>query len=119
MKHTLLVTAYLTFMIFTIGLPITHETHQYCHQYRFSENVWAGVVTIGPYLMPSPLTGPVYKIFLEDGLVVLLEDVSLDIRRTMRYQHDGAPAHYRVNARQLLTRCSQTGREAVINCPVT
>jgi hypothetical protein len=82
-----------------------HVTHRHSHQYRFSVNVWAGIVSnnlIGPYLMPSPLTGPVYRTFLEDVLPGLLEDVPLDIRRIMWYQHDGAPAHFHANTRLLL-----------------
>ena len=82
-----------------------HGTHKHSYQYRFSVNVWAGIMNNnlnGQYLMPSPLTGPLYRMFLEDVLPRLLEDVPLDIHRTIWYQHDGAPAHYHANARQLL-----------------
>ena len=41
-------------------------------------------------------------IFLEDVLSGSFEDVPLDIRLTMWYQHDGAPAYYHANARHLL-----------------
>ena len=61
MKRTLLVTAYLTLTIFTIAKN-PHGTHQHSHQYRFSLNVWTGIVNnnlIGSYLMPS-LSGPVF-----------------------------------------------------------
>ena len=74
------------------------------HQHRFSVNVWAGIVhnnLIGPYMLPS-LTGHAYTIFLRDFLVELLEDVPLETRRRMWFQHEGAPAHYYDEAREFL-----------------
>lgn len=71
--------------------------HPNSHQHRFSVNVWAGIIgnnLIGPYLLPSPLTGHAYTIFLREVLPGLLEDVPLETRRRMWFQHDGAPAHY-------------------------
>ena len=82
-----------------------HAIHQNKHQYRFSVNVWAGIVhnqLIGPYILPSPLTGNVYKTFLKDVLSELLEDVPLNIRRMMWYQHDGVPAHFHTDVRRYL-----------------
>jgi len=82
-----------------------HVIYPHSHQHRFSVNVWAGIVAdnlIGPYLMPSPLTGESYKIFLQDVLPGLLENVPLNFRRRMWFQHDGAPAHYYRGARQVL-----------------
>lgn len=82
-----------------------HEVHRFRYQHRFSVNVWAGIVgdsLIGPYLMPSPLNGQRYTLFLRDTLPLLLEDVPLGVRRRMWFQHDGAPAHNAVNARQHL-----------------
>lgn len=35
-----------------------------------------------------------YRTFLENDLPLLLEDIPLQIRRTMFFLHDGAPAHY-------------------------
>ena len=58
-----------------------HVIYPHSHQHRFSVNVWAGIVgdnLIGPYLMPSPLTGAVYREFLQEVLPQLLEN----IRRT-------------------------------------
>ena len=78
------------------------EVHRFRYQHRFSVNVWAGIVgdsLIGPYLMPSPLTGQRYTMSLSDTLPLLLDDVPLGVRRRMWFQHDGAPAHNAVNAR--------------------
>ena len=73
-----------------------HEVHRFRYQHRFSINVWAGIVgdsLIGPYLMPSTLTGQRYTMFLSDTLPLLWDDVFLGVRRRMWFQHDGAPAH--------------------------
>lgn len=84
-----------------------HAMHPHGNQYRFSVNVWAGIVgnhLVGPYLMPTPLNGHSYMMFLQEGLPQLLENIPLDIRRGMWYQHDGAPAHYYAGARNVLDR---------------
>ena len=65
-------------------------------QRRFSINVWCGIVgdhLIGPHVLPNKLTGEHYLQFLQEHLPVLLEDVPINIRRIMWFQHDGAPAH--------------------------
>ena len=77
-----------------------HELYQ-----RFGINVWASIVDgclIGPYLLPPRLTGHTYLAFLQEVLGELLEDVSLDINRRLRFQHDGAPSHF---AGDHLNRC--------------
>jgi len=82
-----------------------HEVHRFRYQHRFSINVWAGIVgdfLIGPYLMPSPLNGQQYVSFLRETLPLLLDDVPLDVRRRMWFQHDGAPAHSTRDVRQYL-----------------
>lgn len=74
-------------------------------QHQFSVNVWAGIVgenIIGPYLLPPRLNGHIYVQFLEQILPEFLEDVPLNIRRGMWFQHDGAPAHFSLEARQYL-----------------
>ena len=66
-----------------------HVIYPHSHQHRFSVNVWAGIVgdnLIGPYLMPSPFTGAVYREFLQEVLPQLLENVPLNIRRRMWFQ---------------------------------
>jgi hypothetical protein len=82
-----------------------HIIREHGYQQRYSVNVWAGIVhnhLIGPYILPSPLNGHVYRIFLDEVLPVLLEDVPLAIRRRMWFQHDGAPAHFMNEIRNLL-----------------
>lgn len=82
-----------------------HAIHPHGYQHRFSVNIWTGIVgntLVGPYLMPSPLTGHSYMVFLQEVLFQLLEDVPLAIRRGMWFQHDGAPAHYYAGARHFL-----------------
>ena len=75
------------------------------HQYRFSINVWAGIIddhVIGPYLLPNRLRGEIYLTFLRDMWPTLLDAVSLEIRQVMWLQHDGAPAHFDRNVRNHL-----------------
>ena len=60
------------------------------------------------YLMPSPLTGQRYTMFLSDTLPLLLDDVPLGVRRRMWFQHDGAPVHNAVNARRHLNEVFET-----------
>lgn len=66
-------------------------------QHRFSVNVWAGIVgnqIIGPHFFEGALNANMYLSFLEDNLSDLLEDVPLNIRAGLIFQHDGAPPHY-------------------------
>ena len=49
---------------------------------------------VGPVFFDGTLNGQKYLSFLENDLGPLLEDVPLDLRRHMWFQHDGAPAHY-------------------------
>ena len=59
--------------------------------------MWAGIVDgclIGPYLLPPRLIGRTCLIFLKEVLGELLEDVSLDIRRRLWFQHDDAPPQF-------------------------
>lgn len=74
-------------------------------QHQFVINIWAGIVgeqIIGPYLLPPHLNGHVYAQFLQHVLPELLEDVPLDIRANMWFQHDGAPAHFALPVRHYL-----------------
>lgn len=75
------------------------------HQHQFSVNVWVGIVgehLLGPFFLPARLTGDVYRHFLEHDLPTLLEDVPLQLRSTMYFMHDGAPAHFSLVARNYL-----------------
>lgn len=73
-----------------------HATFVRSHQYRFSLNVWCGIMgnhLIGPYFIEGRLTGEAYVNFLQNHLNNFLEDVSLTERRNMWFMHDGAPPH--------------------------
>lgn len=75
------------------------------HQRRFKINVWAGLIGgyfIGPYILPASLSGRNYLIFLQEVLDELLEDLPLELRTEMFFQHDGAPAHFTTEVRQHL-----------------
>ncbi|CAH1957620.1 unnamed protein product [Acanthoscelides obtectus] len=77
------------------------------HQQPSSVNVWAGIVDdylIWPYLLPERLTGPIYRRFLGEVLPELLENVPLNVRQQMWFQHDGAPAHFAVQVRAYLAQ---------------
>ncbi|XP_045448380.1 uncharacterized protein LOC123656764 [Melitaea cinxia] len=81
-------------------------------QYRFKINMWTGILNgkiIGPFELPENLTGEVYLDFIENHLPNLLEDVSLDIYRSIWFQQDGCPAHY--------TRGRWIGRSGPISWP--
>jgi len=52
--------------------------------------------------LPPRLSAQAYGEFLENDLLVLLEDVPLHNRQTLIYQHDGAPIHFSRRTRQIL-----------------
>jgi len=82
-----------------------HGTAGSNYQHRFSVNVWCGVIgdqLIGSYIFPQHLTGDIYFNFLQDKLPALLENVPLQTRRQMYYQHDGAQPHFSQVVRQYL-----------------
>jgi hypothetical protein len=59
-------------------------------QHHFAVNVWAGIISdhlIGPYLLPLPLSGDIYLLFIQEILPELLEVVPLEVRREMWFQH--------------------------------
>lgn len=83
-----------------------HLVRQTSFQYKFSVNVWAGVIgqtLIGPYYLPDNLNGINYLEFLENTLPDIFEEVPLDVRRDMIFQNDGCPAHHRIAVREFLT----------------
>ena len=74
-----------------------HGTVASNDQHLFAVNVWCGVIgdqLIGPYIFPQRLTGDIYATFLQDGLPALLENVPLQTRRQMYYQHDRVPPYF-------------------------
>lgn len=82
-----------------------HWMLQIEHQNRWSVNVWCGILgdnIIGPFVFNGHLNGQMYLNFLRNELPVLLEDVALDTRASMWYQHDGCPAHFSREVRDFL-----------------
>lgn len=74
-----------------------HAKRENSFQHRFSVNLWAGIIgnkLIGPIIFPTRLNSENYLNFLSNELQVLLEDIDLETRRTMWFQHDGCPAHF-------------------------
>jgi len=59
--------------------------------------VWCAVLDdqlIGPFILEGRLTGEAYLRFLQEELPRLLDDVPLNKRGRMYFQHDGAPPHF-------------------------
>lgn len=82
-----------------------HGTFTRRYQTKFSVNVWVGILgnyLIGPYILPNRLNSPIYHAFLRDILPELMEDIPLEVRRNMWFQHDGAPPHFSNNVRDFL-----------------
>ena len=48
---------------------------------------------VGPYFFNANLNGAMYLQFLQNDLLGLIEDINLQTRRDMWFQHDSAPAH--------------------------
>lgn len=100
-----------------------HWLRQVEHQRPWTVNVWCGIIgnkLIGPHIIEGNLNGQMYRNFLENELPILLENLSLEVRRNMWFQHDGCPAHYSVVAREILDRDFNgrwIGRAGPINWP--
>ena len=89
-----------------------HATVESNFQQRFSVNVWCAVLDdqlIGPFILEGRLTGEAYLRFLQVELPRLLEDVPLNKRSSMYFQHDGAPPHFSREVRNFLN-CRFPGR---------
>lgn len=85
-----------------------HSARASNFQNRYSVNLWSGIIDgqlIGPFELPARLNGAEYLNFLQNNLSHLLEDVSLETRRRMFLQNDGAPCHY---AREVRTHLNET-----------
>lgn len=75
-----------------------HVTIQATLQNQFMTFVCMGAVNdslVGPYVLPAPFTGAVYKDFIPNICPNLLEDVLLLTRRRLWLMNDAAPAHFR------------------------
>lgn len=82
-----------------------HAVMESGHQTRFSLNIWMGIVGdmfLGPVVLPNRLTGAAYLNFLQNSMCDLLDDIPLDQRQQMWFQHDGAPAHFSIPVREHL-----------------
>jgi len=82
-----------------------HATVESNFQLRFSVNVWCAVLDeqlTGPFILEGRLTGEAYLRFLQEELSRLLEDVPLNKRGRMYFQHDGAPPHFSLEVRNFL-----------------
>ncbi|XP_050300704.1 uncharacterized protein LOC126739181 [Anthonomus grandis grandis] len=55
-----------------------------------------------PIFFNNALNGANYLQFLREELPILLEDVPLEIRQRMMFQHDGCPAHFARSVREFL-----------------
>ena len=79
--------------------------------------MWCGVIgdqIIGPYIFAQRLTGAIYANFLRDELPALLENVPLQTRLQMYYQHDAAPPHFS----QVLRHSDDLGYRTDVQCIV-
>ena len=84
---------------------IPHTTVESNFQVRFCVNVWCAVLDdqlIGPFILEGRFTGEAYLRFLQEELPQLLEDVPLNKRGRMCFQHDGAPPHSSCEVRNFL-----------------
>jgi hypothetical protein len=73
-----------------------HVVRRTNFQQRFSINLWAGIIhdtLIGPIEIPQRLNSNLYLNLLQENLPQILDDLPLNLRRNMFFQHDGAPAH--------------------------
>lgn len=73
-----------------------HFVNPIQNQGHFGVNVWCGVIgshLIGPYFYERVLDSIAYLRFLQEELPALLEDVPLQLRINLCFQHDGAPPH--------------------------
>lgn len=86
----------------TVNPRVVRRTH---FQHRFSVNLWAAIIgdqLIGPIEIPDRLNANLYLNFLQNDLNPLFDDVPVNVRHNMYFQHDGAPAHYGRNVRRWL-----------------
>ncbi|KAL4103448.1 hypothetical protein QTP88_018825 [Uroleucon formosanum] len=74
-------------------------------QYKFSINIWCGLVgntLLGPHELPARLNGQGFLYFIMHHLPILLENVPLEEQETMWFMLDGAPPHHTNAVRQQL-----------------
>ncbi|KZC12505.1 hypothetical protein WN55_04312 [Dufourea novaeangliae] len=85
--------------------------------------VWCGIhdrKLLGPYFFDQPINGAVYLQFLKTRLWNVLEEMPLNLRNSLWFQHDGAPPHYAAAVRNWLNETFQNrwvGRGGSVNWP--
>ena len=82
-----------------------HTTVESNFQIHFSVNVWCAILDdqlIDPFILEGRLTGEVYLRFLQEELPHLLEDVPLNKRGCVCFQHNRAPPHSSREVRNFL-----------------
>jgi len=82
-----------------------HATVESNFQQRFIVNVWCAVLDdqlISPFNLEVRLTGEAYLRFLQEEMPRLMEDVPLNKRGCMYFQHGGAPPHSSREVRNFL-----------------
>ena len=87
-----------------------HVTHLHTAQWKFSVNVWAGIVgdcLLGPYIISERLNGSMYLTFLQEVLPKMLNYVPMPIRQCIQFQHDIAPACFSTGVRAHLQQGSK------------
>ena len=80
-----------------------HWLRQVQHQGQWSVNVWCGIVghnIVGPYFIDGKPNGR----FSRRTLPVLIEDLPLNLRQVMWYQHDRCPPQNAIVARNALNQ---------------
>ena len=77
------------------------------NQYYQKTNVWCGILNdklLGPFFFRENLNGDRYLNFLETEIGEFLDDMVLEERQNLWFQHDGCPAHSTRNVSQWLNR---------------
>ncbi|XP_050546139.1 uncharacterized protein LOC126908268 [Daktulosphaira vitifoliae] len=98
-----------------------HLTIESKSQFRWNINVWCGVIDnklIGPYFFEENLNATRYLNFLQNDILVLLEDILLEMRQHIIWQQDGAPAHNAKIVQQYLNTIFYNGIWIGTNNPV-
>lgn len=84
-----------------------HSYRQIKKQGRETVNVWCGILNnkiIGPYFFEGNMNGEKYLHLLENFLIPALDNIPLNVRRNIIFQHDGALYHNNVRVTGLLNQ---------------
>ncbi|GFY18952.1 DUF4817 domain-containing protein [Trichonephila clavipes] len=73
----------------------------FLHESNADRNFAASVLFTdeATFSLEEGLNGSVYLTFLQEVLPEMLNDVPMPIRQRIRFQHDGAPAHFSIDVR--------------------